>query len=163
MKKLISIFALVSITSTALAAADTYKLDAELTKNGQVVGFYSSMLESGSTGIFQNTHVILATESVETDGKGKTTEKKEPIKLGYAIEATPVAGPNGKIELKFSFSSAELLEMKHDQAQGVQMSLPQTNLVSTGSNVMLASGESFKSEISSKRGAYVLNFKVTKQ
>jgi len=163
MKKLISIFALVSFASTALAAVDTYKLDAEVTKNGQVVGIYSSMLESGSTGIFQNTHVIQATESVETDGKGKTTEKMEPIKLGYAIEATPVTGPNGKIELKFSFSSAELLEMKHEQAQGVQMSLPQTNEQSTGGGVMLASGESFQSEISNKRGGYVLTFKVTKQ
>lgn len=163
MKKLLSIFALATVASTALAAADNYKLDAELTKNGQLVGAYTAILESGSTGIYQNVHVIQATESVETDGKGKTTGKMEPIKLGFTIEGTPVTRSNGKIELQFSFSSAELLEMKHEEAQGVQMRLPQTNELSTGGGVMLASGESFRSEISNKRGGYVLSFKVTKQ
>ncbi|MGP0171126.1 hypothetical protein ACSVIJ_04510 [Pseudomonas sp. NCHU5208] len=164
MKKLISGFALSCLASTAFAATDAYKLDVQLTKDGVVVGAYSSILDSNVTGHYENAQIRPITDSIEIDGQGNSHETSKPLKLGFVFSGTPQLMSDGKVLLSYDFEYTELLEMRlQPVADNVNMSLPDTATLGFSASMFTENGEPVKVMSENQRGKYELSMTVTKQ
>lgn len=152
----------VSALANMAHAAENISIDAKLTKNGRVVGSYEGILIDGDTGIYKNLRIVPVISVKTSTEKAKQSVESKPLSFGFIFKATPSALPGDKVSLKYSFSYAELVEMKKHEAQGMMIDLPTTTEVIERSQVALENGKAADIKVESQGATYILSIKATR-